>query len=150
MAYQNNNNRLTPKEVGLTSITPVANPVEQEIRYYNHSTTAEDYKQLANSLYALGKGVVDIDTWLKKEAEFDASAEILQDDLTKNNQHEWKKAQERMTGWRKFNPHVKDSYKQLAAKDFAQGIINGVAADPNIYKLPMVNLMAGLKKLKKN
>ena len=135
MPYQNNNNRIVPKEVGLTSITPVASPVEQEIKYVNNNTKAQNYQNLANSLYALGKGITDFDAYMRNEAKFAASAEILSDDLENNNKHDWKVAQERITGLRKFNPYVKDSYKKLAAQDFAQGIINGLTADPNTYKL---------------
>lgn len=135
MAYQNNNNRLTPKAEGLTQITPQAQIVNQEIRVQPQLNEAVKFQNTANALAALGKGIVDADRMMQRTAQDSAIQYIVEDDVNNNNQHLWAEASKRIKGFARINPYIKDSYQKLAAKEIATKFSYDLSALPNTEKL---------------
>lgn len=135
MPYQNNNNRLVPKAVGLTSITPQAQIVDTNVKVQANLSEAANFINTANALAALGKGVVDADKMMQRNAQENAIEYIMEDDIVGNNQHLWAEASKRIKGFARLNPYIKDSYQSLAGKEIANKFIYDLAALPNAEKL---------------
>lgn len=136
MPYQNNNNRITPKMAGKTSITPQAEVVNKEVKYQPDLAKAQGTAYLAQALSDLGKGIIDFDQSgiMQQKAKEQAIELVYQDDAEGKNRHEWIEAQKNVLGLHKFNPYIKDTYKDLAAQDYYQKAIYELTNDSNFYK----------------
>ena len=135
MPYQNNNNRLNPKAEGLTAITPVAQNVNQQIQVRPDLAEASRFINTANALASLGRGVVDVDKMLQREAQANAIDQIILDKTEGNNKHEWKVAAEKIKGLNRFNPYMHDSYNSLASQEMATKLLYDIKSNPNLAKL---------------
>lgn len=136
MAYQNNNNRITPKTAGKYKLTPITNIVNKEVIYKPELNTAENTANLAQSLSAFGKGIIDFDQSgiMQKQAQEQAIELIYKEEAEGKNRHDWIKAQQKVQGLQRFNPYIKDSYKDLSAQDYYQKAIFELTSDSNYYK----------------
>ena len=150
MPYQNNNNRLNPKAEGLTAITPLAQNVNQQIQVRPDLTEANRFINTANALASLGRGVVDVDRMLKREADISAMDLIQQDKLIGNDKHNWEIASKNLSGLGKYNPYKRDSYKEKSAKFIAQGLINELGQDPDFYKRTEAEYTQRLNEVRNN
>lgn len=132
MPYQNNNNRIVPQKVGLTNIKPVAHNVDTMIRYTPHTEAiANNYRGISQAIRDIGKGLYDINNALTVSAQANAAKMIMNDNLIKNNKHQWQEASRNVEGAAKYNPYLKESYKQLAANDVAQQLLYEAATVQN-------------------
>ena len=136
MAYQNNNNRITPKSAGKTNINPVTNVVNKEIIYQPDLKSAENTANLAQALSAFGKGIIDFEQSgiMQKKAQEQAIELVYQDEAEGKNRHDWISAQKKIQGLQKFNPYIKDNYKDLSAQDYYQKALFELTSDSNFYK----------------
>lgn len=148
MAYQNNNNRLTPNSTGKLNINPVTEIVNKELKVQLDTTKAQQTKALAQGLASLGQGLISYDKLQQQQAQEKAIEMMYQDDIEGNSRHDWIEAQKKLKGLEKFNPHIKDSYKSLSAKDFMNKAIKDLMADPTAYaktSQEMEEIVAGKK-----
>ena len=138
MPYQNNNNRITPQTSGKRNINPVTQPVNKEVRYQPDLRGAQNSLYLAQSLSSLGKGIIDFDQSgiMQRKAEEEAIELIYKDDAEGKNRHEWEEAQKNVKGLQKFNPYIKDTYKDLAAQDYYQKALYELTEDINFFAKP--------------
>ena len=137
MPYQNNNNRLTPQAYGRKGITPEAQVLNQEVRYKFDDSKAQQTLLLTQGLADLGRGLISVvDVEQKKQAE-SAIQMIYNDNLEGKNRHDYQAALKRDKSGTlaKYNPYLKESYKDLAAKDFMEQAIYNLYKDPNYDSL---------------
>ena len=134
MAYQNNNNRITPKAQGKTQITPVTQIVNKELKYQPDLRDSQATQNLAQSLAAIGKGIVDFEQSgiLQKKAQ-EQAIELAQGQI-QENQLAWKDAQKKVNGLNVLNPYNKPAYQNLVTKDIYTKAVIELNSDPNFYK----------------
>lgn len=152
MAYQNNNNRITPKTAGKQNINPVTNVVNKEVKYRPDYKNAEQTALLGQSLAAIGKGIIDFDHSgiMQKKAEEQAIQLIYQEEAEGKNRHEWIEAQKKVQGLQKFNPYVKDAYKDFAAQDYFQKASFELTSDLNYFKKSDAEIKQIIQEKKEN
>lgn len=127
-----NNNRVTPDAVQGLNLSPSAAPVNQEIKYKFDTSRAEKSKALADGLAKLGKGMVDIDPVLEKQAEQNVLKAQAQAD---KNKQDWNNISQQITGMAIFNPYNKDAYERMGAENTLKAALLTVKGRPDIEKL---------------
>ena len=135
MAYQNNNNRITPNAAGKNQITPVTQIVNKELKYQIDTGKVERTQNLAQSLAALGKGIVDFEQSgiLQKKAQ-EQAIEIYAQKEQGENAKAWKEAQKKVEGLNAFNPYNKPTYENYVVKDFYNKAKTELLSDHDYYK----------------
>ena len=135
MAYQNNNNRITPKAVGKQVINPVTQMVDKKVRYQPNYAEAQANADMANALASIGKGIIDLDKSgvLQDKAKEKAIELLYEEDIEGKNRHDWIEAQKKVKGLAKFNPYLKDAYNDLVAQDYFQKATFDLTSDPSYY-----------------
>lgn len=132
--YQNNNNRVVPNEVKDVTLKPQAAPIDKLVKYQPDLTEANKSKANAEALVKLGQGIADYDVLLQKQAK-DSALIAYEKTEAVNNKKEWARVSKNVQGMAKFNPYIKDSYKELVAQDIYRMSVLKINSNPNLHKM---------------
>lgn len=132
--YQNNNNRIVPDEVKNTTLQPQASPVDKLIKYQPDLTEVNKTKANMDALIQLGKGVISYDSILQKHAQ-NTAIDAYEKTEAVNNKKEWADVSKNIKGMAKFNPYLKDSYRNLVAQDIYRTGVLKINSNPNLHKM---------------
>lgn len=132
MGYQNNNNRINPKEIINTELIPKANPVDTTIHYQPNKTIPMQGNAVSDALIKLGQGLVDIEPVWKRQAD----EAVLQNFHDSNgNEREWRECSKNIKGFAMFNPYLKDVYKRTQAEEITRQAMVEISSNPTLYKM---------------
>lgn len=132
MPYQNNNNRVNPKEVISVDLNPQAAPVNNVIQYQIDKTITDRGNAVSDALIKLGQGLVDIEPVWKRQAD-EAALQNFHDE--QGNAREWKDVSRNIKGFAMFNPYLKDAYKRLQAEEITRNAMIEISSNQNLSKL---------------
>ena len=135
MVYQNNNNRVVPKETRDTILNPQARPVDKLLKYQPDLTEYNKSKQNADNLVRLGQGLLDLDIKLQTSASADNIIEARwRTEQEGGNKQEWREVSKRLPFMAKFNPYNKDAFHKLQADDIVRTGMLKIASRPELEK----------------
>ena len=132
MAYQNNNNRVVPRETLNVQLNPVASPTNQEIRYQVDLSQAKTTAANADALAKLGQGVLDIDYTLNRKAQDSILEAEYQTIAEGGNQRDWADVSKNVQGMAKFNPYIRDAFRTYTAQDIYRTATLKLQSNPNV------------------
>ena len=135
MPYQNNNNRIVPKEALNTRLNPVSSPTNQEIKYQVDLSKARKTAQTSDALMRLGQGVLDVDYLLDRKAQDDIIAAEYETEAQGGNKKEWADVSRNVRGMAKFNPYNKEAFRRLQANDIYREALIELSTYPDLEKL---------------
>ena len=135
MVYQNNNNRIVPKETKDTTIKPQAEPVDKLLRYQPELSEINKSKANADALVKLGQGLMDFDIKLQQNTTENIIEARWRTEQEGGNKKEWRDVSKRLPALAKFNPYNKDAFNKLQAQDIVRAGMLKVASRPELEKL---------------
>lgn len=135
MVYQNNNNRIVPKAVEDRTLKPAATATDKTIKYQIDTTEANKWVNTANSLAALGKGLMEMDTLWKYQSQENAIKAIWETEAQGGNKKDWSEVSKRIKGAGIFNPYNDNAFRILQAQDIQRAAVSELLATPEIEKL---------------
>lgn len=134
MPYQDNNNRIVSDNVRDTKLNPQSSPVDKLIRYQPNLSESGRTKSNAEALVSIGKGIMEWDTHLQKSAQESALVAYEKTEAV-NNRKEWSRVSQNVEGMAKYNPYIKDSYRNLVAQDIYRSSVLKINSNPNLSKM---------------
>lgn len=147
MSYRNNNNRINPKEIINTELTPKANPVDTTIHYQPDKTITGRGNAISDALIKLGQGLVDIEPVWKRQAD-EAILQNFHD--SKGNEREWQDCSKNIKGFAMFNPYLKDAYKRTQAEETVKPAMIEINSNPTLYKMDSVQYANYISQVSEN
>ena len=134
MPYQNNNNRVRSDAVMDMTLHPQAAPVDKMIKYQPNLTESSRTRANAEALVKIGQGIIDWDVHLQKAAQESALVAYEKTEAV-NNKKQWADVSRNVEGLAKYNPYIKDSYKNLVAQDIYRSSVLKINSNPNLHKM---------------
>lgn len=137
MAYQNNNSRVTPAAKEDRNLKPAATPTDKLIRYNPNqgAGSATKWANTANALASLGKGMMEMDTLMRFQAQENAIKAVWETVKAGGNKKDWADVCKHIKGAAKFNPYNDDAYRNLQAQDIYRAAALEISTHPELEKL---------------
>ena len=130
MARRDLNQRITPQTTENYQIQPVATPVDKMEKFAPDLSSAARTKAKYEAIAQFGKGLLDVNTVLEREAQEHAIAAY--DKTAEKNRKDWAEVSKNFEGMEKFNPYNKDAYHKLVSAEITRKYVNNLYADPDL------------------